>query len=70
MKGGGSGSFELGWVVCLKLLGLYALENNAYSTFKGTKPWSSHNVNVDIFACINFSEFMKIGNFACIKIRG
>ena len=26
-------------------------------------------VNVDIFACINFRGFMKIGNFACINIR-
>ena len=25
-------------------------------------------VNVDIFACIDFRGFMKIGNFACIKI--
>ena len=29
----------------------------------------SITVNVDIFACINFRGFMKIGNFACIKIR-
>ena len=28
-----------------------------------------HTVNVDIFACINFRGFMKMGNFACIKIR-
>ena len=28
-----------------------------------------YTVNVDIFACINFRGFMKIGNFACIKIR-
>ena len=27
-----------------------------------------YTVNVDIFACINFREFMKIGNFARIKI--
>ena len=26
-------------------------------------------VNVDIFACIHFRGFMKLGNFACIKIR-
>ena len=26
-------------------------------------------MNVDIFACIHFCGFMKIGNFACIKIR-
>ena len=26
-------------------------------------------VNVDIFVCINFREFIKIGNFACTKIR-
>ena len=26
-------------------------------------------VNVDIFTCTNFRVFMKIGNFACIKIR-
>ena len=26
-------------------------------------------MNVDIFACINFHGFMKMGNFACIKIR-
>ena len=26
-------------------------------------------VNVDIFACIHFRGFMKMGNFACIKIR-
>ena len=26
-------------------------------------------MNVDIFACINFRGFMKMGNFACIKIR-
>ena len=26
-------------------------------------------MNVDIFACINFGEFMKMGNFARIKIR-
>ena len=25
-------------------------------------------VNVDIFACINVRGFMKMGNFACIKI--
>ena len=25
-------------------------------------------MNVDIFACINFRVFMKMGNFACIKI--
>ena len=28
-----------------------------------------HIVNLDIFACIHFREFMKMGNFACIKIR-
>ena len=28
-----------------------------------------NTVNVDIFACINFREFMKMGNFACIKTR-
>ena len=28
-----------------------------------------YTVNVDIFACINFRGFMKLGNFACIKIR-
>ena len=26
-------------------------------------------VNVDIFACINFRGFMKMANFACIRIR-
>ena len=26
-------------------------------------------VNVDISACIHFRGFMKMGNFACIKIR-
>ena len=26
-------------------------------------------VNVDIFACISFRGFMKMDNFACIKIR-
>ena len=26
-------------------------------------------MNVDIYACINFCGFMKMGNFACIKIR-
>ena len=25
-------------------------------------------MNVDIFACIDFRGFMKMGNFACIKI--
>ena len=25
-------------------------------------------VNLDIFACIYFRGFMKMGNFACIKI--
>ena len=28
-----------------------------------------NTVNVDIFACIHFREFIKLGNFACIKIR-
>ena len=28
-----------------------------------------YTVNVDIFACINFHEFAKMGNFACIEIR-
>ena len=28
-----------------------------------------YTVNVDIFACINFRGFMKMANFACIKIR-
>ena len=28
-----------------------------------------NTVNVDIFACIKFRGFMKMGNFACIKIR-
>ena len=28
-----------------------------------------NTLNVDIFACIHFCGFMKIGNFACIKIR-
>ena len=28
-----------------------------------------YTVNVDIFACINFRGFMKMVNFACIKIR-
>ena len=28
-----------------------------------------NTVNVDIFACIHFRGFMKMGNFACIKIR-
>ena len=27
-----------------------------------------HTVNVDIFVCINFHRFMKMGNLACIKI--
>ena len=31
--------------------------------------YNTHTVNVDIFACINFRGFMKMGNFACIKIR-
>ena len=26
-------------------------------------------VNVDIFTCIKFRRFMKMGCFACIKIR-
>ena len=26
-------------------------------------------MNVDVFACIHFRGFMKMGNFACIKIR-
>ena len=26
-------------------------------------------VKVDIFACVNFRGFMKMGNFACIKNR-
>ena len=29
----------------------------------------SNTVNVNIFACIHFREIMKLGNFACIKIR-
>ena len=29
---------------------------------------STLTVNVDIFACINFRGFMKMGNFVCIKI--
>ena len=28
-----------------------------------------YTVNVDIFACIHFRGFMKMGNFAWIKIR-
>ena len=28
----------------------------------------TYTVNVDIFACINIQEFMKVGNFVCIKI--
>ena len=28
-----------------------------------------YTVNVDIFACIDFRGFMKMGNFVCIKIR-
>ena len=28
-----------------------------------------YTVNVDIFACINFRVFTKMGNFAWIKIR-
>ena len=28
-----------------------------------------HTVNIDIFACINCRGFMKIDNFAWIKIR-
>ena len=28
-----------------------------------------HTVNVDIFACINFRGFMKMGNFTWIEIR-
>ena len=28
-----------------------------------------YSVNVDIFACINFRGFMKMGNFAWIEIR-
>ena len=28
-----------------------------------------YTVNVDIFACINFRGFMKMGNFTCIKIH-
>ena len=27
-------------------------------------------MKADIFACTNFREFMKMGNFECIKIRG
>ena len=33
-----------------------------------TKP-VMHTVNVDIFTCIHFHGFMKMGNFTCIKIR-
>ena len=29
-----------------------------------------YTVNLDIFACIHFRGIMKMGNFACIKIRG
>ena len=32
-------------------------------------PVSCNTVNVDIFACIHFRGFMKMGHFACIKIR-
>ena len=28
-----------------------------------------NTVDVDIFACIDFRGFMKMDNFACIKIR-
>ena len=33
-----------------------------------TQRYVSYTVNVDIFACIDFRGFMKLGNFACIKI--
>ena len=31
--------------------------------------WPIYTVNVDIFVCIDSSVFMKMGNFACIKIH-
>ena len=31
--------------------------------------YTQYTVNVVIFTCINFHGFMKMGNFACIKIR-
>ena len=40
-----------------------------FSLTKATIPINPVTVNVDIFACINFREIMKMGNFACIKIR-
>ena len=36
---------------------------------RGEQNRKQNTVNVDIFACINFCGFMKLGNFACIKIR-
>ena len=30
---------------------------------------TAYTVNVDIFTCINFHVFIKMGNFSCIKIR-
>ena len=35
---------------------------------RGWGLYYTYTVNVDIFACINFHRFMKMGNFACIKI--
>ena len=31
--------------------------------------YTGFSVNIDIFACIHFRQFMKKGNFTCIKIR-
>ena len=47
------------------LLGFYILQKSGSCLFKSF----SYTVNIDIFACIHFRGSMKMGNFACIKIR-
>ena len=42
-----------------------------YSQTMAVSRWHAKSaaVSVDIFACKNFSIFLKMGNFMCIKIR-
>ena len=41
----------------------------AFTNYNSIEIYMVIIVIVDIFACTNFRGFMKLGNFACIKIR-
>ena len=59
-------SYQMGRNLCDFIISYFVLNTLKYQEKINI---NCTTVNVDIFACINFCGFMKMGNLACIKIR-